>query len=119
MHYVVTWQIDIEDADTPEEAAREALRIQRKVDSIATVFDVAPYGKPSESVRVDLEEITEEAHYMGLAAWVADYQVMRKAGNMAAVKLRDRIKAVIDQHGLDGDRVWNTDPDAPVNGGQG
>jgi hypothetical protein len=39
MLYLVTWQIDIE-ADTPQEAARKALLIQRKHDSIATVFDV-------------------------------------------------------------------------------
>jgi hypothetical protein len=38
-HYVVTWKIDIE-ADSPEAAAREALRIQRNPESIATVFQV-------------------------------------------------------------------------------
>jgi hypothetical protein len=39
MHYRVLWQIDIE-AGSPEQAARHALEIQRKHDSIATVFDV-------------------------------------------------------------------------------
>ncbi len=35
----VKWEIDI-DARTAREAAREALRIQRDPDSIATVFEV-------------------------------------------------------------------------------
>jgi hypothetical protein len=37
--YCVRWTIDI-DADTPDLAAREALRIQRDPDSIAMVFEV-------------------------------------------------------------------------------
>ena len=37
--YQVTWQIDIE-APSPKAAALEALRIQRKPDSWATVFTV-------------------------------------------------------------------------------
>ena len=42
--YQVRWEIDIE-ADTPQEAAEEALHIQRDADSIATVFD-APTLRP-------------------------------------------------------------------------
>lgn len=49
----VMWRIDL-DADTPEEAARKALAIQRKPDSMATVFDVT--GEDGETVRVDLDE---------------------------------------------------------------
>jgi hypothetical protein len=37
--YTVVWRINIE-ADSPREAAMEALRIHRKPDSIATVFEV-------------------------------------------------------------------------------
>jgi len=37
--YRVTWEIEL-DADTPEDAAREALAIMRDPDSIATVFTV-------------------------------------------------------------------------------
>jgi hypothetical protein len=37
--YYVKWEIDI-DAENHEEAAREALAIQRDPGSIATVFDV-------------------------------------------------------------------------------
>lgn len=39
MEYRVKWEIDI-DADSPQEAARAALKIQRDPSSIATVFDV-------------------------------------------------------------------------------
>lgn len=39
-NYLVTWTIDIEDVDSPAEAARQALKIQRKKNSIATVFTV-------------------------------------------------------------------------------
>lgn len=35
----VTWEIDI-DAETPEDAARQALAKMRDRDSLATVFDV-------------------------------------------------------------------------------
>jgi hypothetical protein len=44
--YLVTWEYDVElpsdhqDGTSPEDAAREALRIQRKPDSLATVFTV-------------------------------------------------------------------------------
>jgi hypothetical protein len=37
--YLIRWEIDVE-ADTEWEAAQKALAIQRKPDSIATVFDV-------------------------------------------------------------------------------
>ena len=42
--YRVVWEIDI-DADTPEEAARIALDIQRDPESLATVFRVHPYTR--------------------------------------------------------------------------
>ncbi len=52
--YLVIWEINIE-ADTPEDAAKEALRIQRNPESIATVFRViADNGQGSEKT-VDLE----------------------------------------------------------------
>jgi hypothetical protein len=35
--YAITWRIDL-DADSPREAAEEALQIQRNPDSIANVF---------------------------------------------------------------------------------
>lgn len=53
MNYVVSWHIDVE-ADSPEEAAREALRIQRDADSIATVFEVVDRDTSEHHV-VDLD----------------------------------------------------------------
>lgn len=57
MKYLVSWVIDIE-ARSAVAAAREALVIQRKPDSIATVFEVKAEGK-SKAVSVDLTEIDE------------------------------------------------------------
>jgi hypothetical protein len=37
--YLVTWKIDI-DADSPEEAAAQALICQRDPESTATIFEV-------------------------------------------------------------------------------
>ena len=51
--YHVTWEIDLA-ADSPREAAREALAIQRDPGSIATVFDVTDAAGRTD--RVDLEE---------------------------------------------------------------
>lgn len=52
--YLVTWEIN-EEADSPEEAARQALRTQRNPESLAVVFSVQewPNGKP---VTIDLLE---------------------------------------------------------------
>src|SRR5688572_11728254 len=54
--YLVRWEIDAE-CDTPEQAARNALRIHRKPDSIATVFDVMDKAT-GETTRHDLSEGT-------------------------------------------------------------
>ena len=49
----VTWEVDV-DADTPKDAARQALAIQRRADSTATVFDVT--DESGHTVHVDLDE---------------------------------------------------------------
>jgi hypothetical protein len=54
MQYKVTWVIEL-DADSPEEAAWEALRIQRDKSSEALSFDVEHLGSGKE-VGVDLLE---------------------------------------------------------------
>lgn len=41
MQYLVTWTIEIE-ADSPKDAAEQALAIHRNPESIAAVFDVKP-----------------------------------------------------------------------------
>lgn len=57
--YLVIWEIDIE-ADTPRDAALEALEIQRNIGSEATVFKVkekGTFGKhDGEEVIIDLLE---------------------------------------------------------------
>lgn len=62
MNYRVIWMIDIE-AESPQEAAAEALKIQRDPDSTATSFDVMiPPQYPdieAKIVTVDLEEVGE------------------------------------------------------------
>jgi hypothetical protein len=55
MYYKVAWEIDIE-ADSPEDAAREALAIMRNPHSIATVFEV--WGN-DQVTHVDLTEIDD------------------------------------------------------------
>lgn len=52
--YRVQWEIDLE-ADSPEEAAREALRIQRNPESIATVYEIFT----DEGVHITRVDITE------------------------------------------------------------
>lgn len=51
--YRVVWQIDLY-AKTPEEAAEEALRIQRDPDSLATVFNVTEDRGRGKTTVVDL-----------------------------------------------------------------
>lgn len=55
--YTVTWQIDIE-AETPEEAAVQALAVQRDSLSTATVFEVFN-ANTGEITSVDLREVDE------------------------------------------------------------
>lgn len=59
--YRVEWTMDIE-ADSPEEAARKALAVQRNPESIATVFDVQA-DDGGDAVRIDLTELDEEAQH--------------------------------------------------------
>lgn len=55
--YRVEWVIEL-DAESPEEAAAQALEIQRDPESIATVFRVSAVGDPDE-VWVDLSALLE------------------------------------------------------------
>lgn len=52
-HYLVTWVIDIQ-ADTPEEAARDARRAQTRRGTTAVVFDVTDKGT-GRTVSIDLQ----------------------------------------------------------------
>ncbi len=53
MLYTVIWTVDI-DAETPEEAARMALEMQRDPESSATVFDVYRYPDMQDKTVIDL-----------------------------------------------------------------
>lgn len=74
--YRVKWEIDVE-ADTPEEAARKALAIQRNPESIATVFDVEEPGRLTYA-RIDLtpgaggERVRFACKYCGSESVCAD-----------------------------------------------
>jgi len=57
--YLVQWTIEIL-ADSPEDAARQALAIQRDPFSSSTVFQVAGDDN-GEFETVDLEEVAEQA----------------------------------------------------------
>lgn len=57
--YYVQWSIEL-DAESPEEAARKALEIQRDVNSIATIFNVCLADDPDmDFVEIDVEENEE------------------------------------------------------------
>jgi len=50
LQYHLVWEIDLE-AESPEEAAAEALRVQRDIDSIVCVFTVT--DKDGNSITID------------------------------------------------------------------
>lgn len=51
MRYKVKWEIDIW-AETPAEAAQQALAIHRNQDSIATIFTITDQSKQSYTIDV-------------------------------------------------------------------
>jgi hypothetical protein len=51
--YLVTWKIEVA-ADSPEDAALQALEIQRDPESMATVFDVVD---TAEWYQIDVNEV--------------------------------------------------------------
>lgn len=53
MEFTVTWTINI-DADSPTDAAKQALEIQRDPDSVATSFTVKQDNSPTPAVFVTL-----------------------------------------------------------------
>lgn len=53
--FLVTWEIDVEDAESFREAAERALDIMRDPESIATYFTVKEIDS-DQSVDVDLSE---------------------------------------------------------------
>lgn len=58
--YFVTWEIDIEDATSHEDAARQAFAYMQRPGTTTTVFDVIEHETAREAVRIDLTELDEE-----------------------------------------------------------
>lgn len=58
--YLVTWEIDITDAVSPRDAARQAFEIMQRPGSTATCFKVIEYDGGGEAVSVDLLESEDE-----------------------------------------------------------
>lgn len=56
--YLVEWSIELS-AESPEDAARQALEIQRDPDSSATVFYVMEFDGDGEPIRVDLDALDD------------------------------------------------------------
>lgn len=57
--YTVVWRIDIL-AKTAEDAARQALDIQRDPFSFATVFEVSEFGWPGDVECIDVDALNED-----------------------------------------------------------
>lgn len=51
---LVRWEIDIDEAETPDEAARLAFETMQREDTTSTVFDV--FADDGTITRVDLHE---------------------------------------------------------------
>jgi hypothetical protein len=49
--HIVQWEVVIDDADTPEEAARQADELQRNPATAATVVEVTPCDDSGEPLR--------------------------------------------------------------------
>lgn len=66
-HHVITWKIDIFDAETPEEAMRRALAIMRDPESVATIF-TAENQDTGERITIDIEDgqVYPEDHFSPL-----------------------------------------------------
>ncbi|THK33457.1 hypothetical protein EHS39_36215 [Ensifer sp. MPMI2T] len=58
--YFVTWEIDVFDAASPEEAARIAHEMVRRPDTTATVYKVIEHDA-ADAVTVDLSELDNPA----------------------------------------------------------
>lgn len=58
--YFVTWEIDIEDATSHEDAARQAFAYMQRPGTTTTVFDVTEHDTNGEARRIDLTELDEE-----------------------------------------------------------
>jgi hypothetical protein len=58
--YLVTWEIDIVDALSPRDAARQAFDIMRRPDTTATCFKVIEHDSGGDAASVDLLDDEDE-----------------------------------------------------------
>lgn len=65
--YEIRWEFDIEDAESPLDAARRALIVQRDPESWATVFKVRKKGE-SEWTTVDPQPFSDDGRCSHLDA---------------------------------------------------
>lgn len=70
--YEIRWEFDIEDAESPLDAARRALIVQRDADSWATVFQVRKKGE-AEWTTVDPQPFSDDERCRHLHAASGSY----------------------------------------------
>lgn len=71
--YLVTWEIDIFDADSPREAAQQAFDAVRRPGTLATVFKVVEHDTGGEAISIDLlDDSLEEMAVDALEKVLAD-----------------------------------------------
>jgi hypothetical protein len=88
MEFRVIWEIEI-DADSPEQAVREARAVQLKLDMPATVFGVWDYGEQTMH-RVDLAPPTDALDRAGLASLRAAFRSLQ-----CAPELQPNIREIV------------------------
>jgi len=88
MQFRVIWEIEI-DADSPEQAVREARTVQLKLDMPATVFGVWDYGE-QRMHRVDLAPPADGLDRAGLVSMRAAFRSLQ-----FAPELQPSIKEIV------------------------
>lgn len=77
--YFVTWEIEVFDVATPEDAAREAWEHMRRPGSTANCFTVI--DEHGDAVHVDLQEVEETALSLTLRGIGDVLRNAQEAGN--------------------------------------
>lgn len=60
MDYLVTWEMEIRNVNSPEEAAKRARAFQRDISQPEPVMDVYSCDEKGICTRVDLEELEQD-----------------------------------------------------------
>ena len=59
MDYLVTWEMEIHNANSPEEAAKRAREVQKDTSQPEPVMNVYSCDNDGECSRIDLEELEQ------------------------------------------------------------